>query len=187
MASTHLDYSLADKMVTESIHSFANDSFHGDVQQALSEIHQGNCEVCGAVAECLARQIASFLAQAEPAIKVVYRYGPDSDITQDSSHPYRKSGINLLAWSGRKNTAFNSLASSIIRSLSDRRRRILCRNATPACQVIEIQLVDDKDVAENRGQAVLVNSPLIRSQQVWNLAEKNGSSEAQLFKISSDP
>ena len=175
MASVHLDHSLADKMVTEAIRSFAEAKFHGDVQLTLQEIHQGNCEVCGSVSRCLARQMAGYLAQMDHTIKAVFRYEPDYDTPRHTfehqSVQLRKSSINLVAWGGRKSAAFNSLSSTLTNAISDRRKRILCRKASVVCQELDIQMVEDKDVLENRGQALLINSPLIRTEQIWKQPE----------------
>src|SRR5665811_1456785 len=115
MASVHLDQSLADKMVHEAVRTHAEAKFHGNVQRTVQEIQQGNCEVCGSVSGCIARQVGVYLGQMDRTVKAVFMYQPDFSnprpVLGNEPVPMRKGGINLVAWVGRKSAAFNSLSS----------------------------------------------------------------------------
>src|SRR5450759_4972705 len=117
MASVQLDQSLADKMVNEAVRSHAEAKFHGNVQRVIQEIQQGNCEVCGSVSGCIARQIGVYLGQIDRTVKAVFIYEPDFSnprpVLGKEPVQMRKGAINLVAWVGRKSAAFDSLSSSL--------------------------------------------------------------------------
>ena len=174
MASEHLDQSLADKMVNEAVRVEAEAKFHGSMPRTLQEIQQGNCEVCGAVSDCIARQVGGYLGQMDRTVKAVFKYEPESATARpvlaalaalgSEPMPLRKGGINLVAWVSRKSAAFNSLSSTLESVISERRRKIHCKNALAACYVLDIKTIDETEVFENRGLAMIANSPLIRTE-----------------------
>lgn len=184
MASVHLDQSLADKMVNEAVRTHAEAKFHGNVQRTVQEIQQGNCEVCGSVSGCIARQVGVYLGQMDRNVKAVFMYQPDFSnprpVLGNEPVPMRKGGINLVAWVGRKSAAFNSLSSTLETVITERRRKMRCKDALASCYVLDIQTVEETEVLENRGQALIVNSPLIRTEQLWKRPEMKGQAEGRL-------
>lgn len=172
MAPVHLDQSFANKMVNDALRTYADARFRGDVDQTLQEIKQGNCEVCGAVSTCLASQLAAYLGQVDPTVRAVFRYEPDyaapRQLPGRESIPLRKGGINLVAWVSRKSATFNTLSSNLEKLLAEPRKKIGCRNASNACYVLDIQAVEEKEVTEDRGLGLVVNSALIQTASLWN-------------------
>jgi hypothetical protein len=184
MASVHLDQSLADKMINDALRAHAEAKFNGNSQRVLQEIQQGNCEVCGAVSECIARQVGAYLGQMDRTVKAVFRYEPDYARPRLQSggaqSALRKGGINLVAWVGRRSAAFNSLSSTLETVVSERRRKMRCKDAQAACYVLDIQTVEETETLENRGMSLVVNSPVVRSQQLWKRPEMKGTTDEHL-------
>ena len=87
----------------------AIERFQGSVTRTTQEIQRGNCEVCGAVSDCLARQVGTYLGQMDRTVKAVFRYQADETTprqAQGKGAPQpRKGGINLVAWVGRRSLA----------------------------------------------------------------------------------
>jgi hypothetical protein len=179
MAPVHLDQAFANKMVNEALHTYADARFHGNVEQTLQEIQQGNCEVCGSVSTCLASQLAAYLGQVDPTVRAVFRYEPDyaapRQLPGREPVPLRKGGINLVAWVSRKSATFQTLSSSLEKLLAEPRKKIDCRNAGNACYVIDLQAVEEKEVLEDRGLGLVVNSALIHTTPLWNRIGASGS------------
>jgi hypothetical protein len=65
-----------------------------------------------------------------------------------------------VAWVDRKSAALVSLGSTLENALAERLRAFECKNSTPACYVMQIQLVDDREVSERRGYGAFVNNLL---------------------------
>jgi len=171
MATVHLDHALADELVNKAVRSCADIHSHGESQRIIQELQNGNCEVCGSLSNCLARQVGIYLGQVDRTIKAVYRYEPEYSVPRpvlgNGGTPLRRGGINLVAWVGRKSAASTSLGAMLESVLAERRKKLLCKNATPACNVLDIQMVEEKDVLESRSQAMMVNCMFLRSVQVW--------------------
>ena len=65
-----------------------------------------------------------------------------------------------------------ALGATLENGLAECLRTFDCKNSTPACYVMQIQLVDDKEVKERRGYGAFVNNPYLRSTPVWRRAEQ---------------
>ena len=183
MAKDNLEQALADEMVQNALRECAEAQFNGNIPQVLKEIQGGSCDVCGFVAGGLARQVGSSLGEKERGIKAVFRCEPDYSAARSvpggGPSALRKGGIHLVGWAARKPPALQAQSSRLVEALTQRRRKILCANCTAACSVIDFQMVDDGEVQENRGLAVMVNSLFAQSTQVWRRPGANGHSEAQ--------
>lgn len=170
MSSVRLDSTVAEDMVNMAVRTTAQSQFYGNIERTVQEIQGGNCEVCGAVSDCLARQVGTYLGGIDRTVKAVFRCEPEYATPRQvdgGAPPLRRGGINLVAWVGRKNAALASLGATLESLLAERRKKLRCPNAGPACTILDIQMVEDKDVLENRGPAVVVNSLYLRSVQMW--------------------
>ena len=183
-----LDQSVADDMVNMAVRTTAQAQFYGDIERTIQEVQAGNCEVCGAVSDCLARQVGDYLGQMDRTVKAVFRYEPDyatpRQVETNGAPQLRRGGINLVAWVERKNAAFSALGSTLERVLAERSKKLRCGKSSPACYVLDIQMVEDKDVQENRGLALAANSLYMRSVQVWKRPDATSPSSARKLDLS---
>jgi hypothetical protein len=166
-----MDLALADQMVDKAVNLCAIRMFDGDTQKALHSLQQGRCDVCGLLSTELVKQVSAYLSQTDRTVKAVYEFEseaaslrPKVGIRSNLGH---KQGINLVTWVNRKSAALTALGAALETSLTEARRKLGCKNASPACFTLGIQMVDDKDVQELRGYGVIVNSTTIRSLKVW--------------------
>jgi len=184
MSSSQLDQALAGEMVREAVAFCAEKAFAGDSQQARQALQQGRCDVCGYVSSSLVRQVGEYLGQMDKTVKAVYQFEPEPTSARPQVVPSNqdwgtkgikssgiRTGINLVAWVDRKSAALNALGETVEAVLAESRRGLGCKNATPACYTLEVEMVDDKDVLERRGYGVVVNSMYMRSVPVWTRAE----------------
>jgi hypothetical protein len=173
MTTVQLDQALADQMIEKAVASCADKKFRGETESALQALRQGRCDICGYVAGSLVQQIGQYLGQMDRTVKAVYAYEPErGSLRPEIGRQAARRGINLIAWVERKSAALGALAATLETVLAERRRRFGCKNATAACFVLDVEMVDDKDVLDRRGYGVLVNSLYVRSSQVWSRGEE---------------
>jgi len=201
MPTMQVDEALADQMLDKAIQTCADLRFHGDLVQTHQAMHLGRCDICATVSECLVRQVGEYLGKMDRTVKSVYQYEPQFPSLrpnwEDPRVSSRPAGINMVAWVERKSAALTALCATLEKVLSESRQRFRCRNACPACYILDIQMIEDRDVHESRGYGMVVNNMAVRSVQVWRREDgmaRTGSSlreaaplEMQLLLASYDP
>ena len=171
MPDLQVDQALADQMVDRALQVCADVKFHGDKEKTVQALQLGRCDICRLVSDSVVRQVGEYLGQVDRTVKAVYQYEPEfaalqlkSDELPGQANP---AGINLVAWVERKNAALTALAAMLENVLSVSRQRFRCPNAVPACYILDIQMIDDRDVRENRGYGLMVNSRFVRTTELW--------------------
>ena len=165
MIGDQIDQTLTDQMVERAIVACAEAHFAGDTRRARHALLQGQCEHCKCVSDCLVSQICAYLGQMDKTLKAIYQYEPDT------THPNELKehmGINLVAWVERKSAAFSALVNTLETFLAASQRQMGCVKADTSCFVLDIQMVDDRDVQECRGHAMFVEHPRLQSKLVWS-------------------
>jgi len=179
MSSVQLDQALADRMIDRGVSFCAEKRFAGDTQQALNALHMGRCDVCDHLSYSLVRQVSDYLGQIDRTVRAVYAFEAERIKTGDSGATRQKSGINLVVWVDRKSAALSALGATLETVLAKSRRKLGCPHASPACYVLSLQLVDDRDVQERRGYGMLVENVFLRSLPVWTRLEQQASPAVQ--------
>jgi len=175
MATVQMDQALADEMVGKAITYCAERKFSGDTDEAMLALRRGRCDICNVLSDCLVKEVSEYLGRMDKMVKAVYRFEQESIVLEKDgmggSVSSLRSGINLVAWVERKSAALNALRSTLENALTESRRRFGCQNTRPACYVMDVQLVDDKDVQERRGYGIVINSMYLHATQVWSRLE----------------
>lgn len=175
MATVQMDQVLADQMIEQAVAFCAEKKFNGDQQAARLALRQGQCDVCRYLSNSLVSQVSNYLGQMDRTVKAVYEFEIEHSSLRpksgDKAAAYRKTGLNLVAWVDRKSPVLNTLGATLETLLSESRGKLGCKNATPTCYTLNLQMVDDKDVQERRGYGVIVNSVYVQSKQVWARAD----------------
>ncbi len=165
-----IDQALTDKMIEQGIAECAELHFAGDTRRVYHALLIGRCEHCKCLSNSLVKQISAYIGQVDNLIKAVYQYEPSQypDV-QPIEHTGIKdsTGIHLIAWVERKSAALTALTETLKVVLAGSQRALGCPNVTPACYTLDIEMVDDHDVLENRGYGLLINHPHLHSQSVW--------------------
>ncbi|OGO33844.1 MAG: hypothetical protein A2W35_00850 [Chloroflexi bacterium RBG_16_57_11] len=167
MIGMQIDQSLIDGMVDQAIIECADELLAGDTHRVRQMMLQGHCEYCGRVSESLARQLGEYLGRMDRTVKAVYHYEPveTPEITRSGSEPHV--GINLVVWAERKSAALNALLETLETVLKASRHKISCADAPPRCFSLDVKMVSDQEVQEQRGLGLLVESSYLRSTSVW--------------------
>lgn len=194
-----MDQAAADEMVKKAIMYCADKKFGGNADETMLALRQGRCDICHALSDCLVREVSEYLGCMDKMVKAVYRFEPETFIARNErvfkSAAGQKAGINLIAWVNRKSHALSSLGSTLESTLTESRRQLGCQNAGSACYVMDVQLVDDKDVQERRGYGVVINNMYLHATQVWSrpdghediVIRRTNESQEPDFESSFDP
>ena len=176
MLPIQIDPNTAERLFSEAITLASNNKFEGDIKTTQSALQQGQCDICRLVSNLLVTQIGEYLSQLDKTVKVIYKYEPEhvniQNLNTGAIHSISKSGINLIARVERKSAALLTLVATLENSLTIVRKRFGCSDSTPECYTLDIQLVDDQDVLENRGMGMIAKSLYVRSIPVW-IREEN--------------
>ena len=183
MSTVQMDQALADKIVEKAITFCADKKLSGDVQEAALALEQGRCDVCSFFADSLIRQVSAYLGEMDKTVRAIYKVEPEYASLRPQAGVRgvagRRTGITLIAWVDRKSAALSSLSATLEAVLSESRRKIGCKNASPACRTLAVQMIDDRDVQEWRGYAMLANSMYVRSMQVWSRPDEQTRAETE--------
>lgn len=175
MLPIQMDNHIASQLLEEALLITAQKKFEGDLQTTKNALLQGQCDVCRFVSGILVTEIGDYLSSLDKTIQVIFKYEPEHvnirRLASGSIHSTSKAGINLVAKVERKSAALLTLVATLESALSEARHQIGCKNATPECYVLDIQMVDDRDVLENRGLAMMMNSMYVRAMPVWRRPE----------------
>jgi hypothetical protein len=168
MIGIQIDQALTDKMLDLAITECAEELYSGDTRRLRQALLQGHCNDCRHVASSLARQISEYLGRVDRTVKSVYYYEPveaPGSSLPENYPPYV--GINLVVWVERKSAALSALLETLETVLKASQRNVGCADASPRCFSLDVKLVSDQEVQEQRGLGLLVEKSFLRSTPVW--------------------
>jgi hypothetical protein len=167
-----IDQIFADMMIERAVETCAKENFSGNVRQMRQALFMGDCAQCRCVSSQLVKQIGEYLGEIDGTIRAVYQYEPAAREPIDNSPEDKRTGIHFIIWTARKSAALNTLVKTLEASLSASQRKLGCANTSPECLVLDMHVVDDRDVHEGRGIALLVKAPVLQAKRVWEQPEK---------------
>ncbi len=163
-----LDPALADQMVEQAVAECAESHFAGDERRARLALLRGQCEHCDCIRASLVRRIGEYLGQVGASVKAVYTFDAPNDRDEDAHAGH--DGIHLVVWVDRKSQALRSLAATLETALAASQRKLGCPLATPECYRLDMEIIDDRDVAERRGFGLLIDQRQLSALPVWERA-----------------
>jgi hypothetical protein len=139
-------------------------------EQAVEALRCGDCSVCEYLRYGLAEGVADYLGSVDDTVKAIYTYEPEYAASVDEPLPGRPNlspGISMIAWVSRKSAALSSVVTSLGSALAEEFGRFGCPKANALCSMLDVKLVDDKEVQERTGYGALVGSLYVRPLEVW--------------------
>ncbi len=141
------------------------------MEETMDTIRKGDCQACQHVKYYLAKQIGEILGSVDENVKAIYIYEPDYaagiyDATGEE--PNLASGINMIAWVGRKTAALSSVVASLDEALMAARAPLLCPKASRICYSLDAVIVDDEEVSNRMGYGALIGSLHVHPTMVWS-------------------
>ena len=135
-------------------------------QAAINSLKQGDRRACEYCLYSIAEQVGAALGALDENIKVVYMF--EYDATPEDLCFNEKPGaplVHLLVWTRRKTEALKSLVSMLDRALAQSYARLI--GPRQLQHLLDVQVIDDADVAQRVGYAALLNSLHYRPLKVW--------------------
>jgi len=185
MLGIQVDQALTNMMIEKAIVECADKIFAGDTLRMRQSLLQAHCEHCRCLNDSLARQIGEYMGQVDQTVKAVFHYKPvdkSGNELPELREPH--GGINLVVWVERKSAALSTLIDALEIALQTSQRKIGCASAGSTCFALDVKLVSDHEVQEERGLSLLVHNTHIRSTPVW---ERSASSIPVTDNIETEP
>jgi hypothetical protein len=178
MTTEQIDQVLADKMIENGLELCAETFFTGNTDWALQALRQGRDDVCTALSDSLGIQISEYLGGMDKTVKVIFRYEADDEYSHDETLNDTTQGwrgsINLVAWVDRKSAALSALVATLKSSLDESQKRRIWRSPESTSGIsLDVAMVDDEDVRDQRGVGVIAKGQRIYSTQVWPVAVRS--------------
>jgi hypothetical protein len=158
--------STAAVVVTQALEFCAQKMGLAGHQAVVDRLQQGDIDACRYCHYSVAKQVAESLGALDGTIKVVYAV--DYDATPEDicfSEGSRSSLVHLIIWAERKTKALGSLVSALDRALV--RRYADVTGMHRLAHLLDVQVVDDSDVANRVGYGAMLASLYNRPIQVW--------------------
>lgn len=195
MVTEELTSDLADQMVKDAVKFCATQFLDGDIQSTLKALRDGRQDICIQFSNNLGAQIAEYLGKMDKTVKAIYEYSIDPQsirVHENHSTVTMPFGINLVSWVGRKSAALNALVITMTAALDEAQRKLSIGDSEHVSFPLDVKMVDDNEVKNHHGYAVIVHSELIRSMQVWpqidqpprtTAAESSGRRDNELLDL----
>jgi len=172
MTTEQIDPVLADEMIENAIEQCAEQFFTGNTDWAVQALRQGREDVCEAFSDSLGLQIAEYLGGMDKTVQAIFRYEADKErphnVERDESTQGWRGSINLVAWVGRKSAALTALVATLKSTLEESQRKLIWRSPESTSGIsLDVAMVNDGDVGDQRGVGVIADSQRIYSTQVW--------------------
>ena len=178
--TVELDAALADLMVRRAVAECAEVHFAGDERRTRLALLRGQCEHCECIRQALVQSVATYLGEVGASVKAVYAFDPPASEGGAASNPLPAAaepgppehhGIHIVVWVDRKSQALRSLAATLETALAASQRKLGCPLATNDCYRLDMEIVDDREVAEQRGFGLLIDHRNLEARPVWERSE----------------
>jgi len=108
----------------------------------------------------------------DKTVQAIFRYEADKErphnVERDESTQGWRGSINLVAWVGRKSAALTALVATLKSTLEESQRKLIWRSPESTSGIsLDVAMVNDGDVGDQRGVGVIADSQRIYSTQVW--------------------
>jgi hypothetical protein len=141
-------------------------------QPVVERLRQGDSVACGYCLYSIAKQVAETIASLDENVKAVYAL--DYDATpEDLCFGKAMRGapmVHLIVWTGRKTAALRSLVLALDRTLAQAYATMLGMRPSvegTLASLLDVQVIDDADVASRTGYGALLRSIHHRPIQIW--------------------
>ena len=158
----------AERMIGNALEYCNAKTAHRGPEQIREALRAENSMVHDYFRHSLACQIAEYLAQLDPCVVQIYthNYGDAEEEGED-----RKCGItsniNLIIHVRRKTAALSSIIWSLDQALLERYRQLIAPKGERMASLLDVQMVDDREVEESIGLGAVLRSVYVRPVRVW--------------------
>jgi hypothetical protein len=182
MGTAEINSGLADQMVKNAVKKSAVKYLDGNIQHTISSLQEGRRDICIAFAHFLALEVAEYLGKMDKTVKAIYEYSVDPRsvrVHEKDKIPSEAIGINLVSWVERKSAALRELVVTLNTVLSEAEQKLGFGDPEFTHFPLDLKMVDNEEVHNQHGYAVIVNSERINSTQVWPQIDQSPRNEVQ--------
>jgi hypothetical protein len=157
--------SMAVDMLNKALEFGAQKMGYDNAHVAIERLHQGNQATRQYCLYSIAEQVGDTLGSLDENVKAVYIFDHDATAEDVIFGEERPPLVHLLVWVERKTEALNSLVTMLDRALANSYgQRIGPRELV---HLLDVQVIDDADVAQRSGYAALLQSLHHRPIRIW--------------------
>ncbi len=170
MSVNTLDTATVTGMMEEAIEFCAKKTGLNGRDQTIEALRCGDCSICEYLRYGLAERVSEYLGWVDDTVKAIYTYEPEYATNMDGplpDRPHLSPGISMIAWVNRKSAALSSVVTSLGSALAEEFRQLACPKANALCCMLDVKLVDDKEVQERTGYGALIGSLYVRPLEIW--------------------
>lgn len=138
--------------------------------QVLERLQRGDRSTCDRYRYGLAKQVAEAIGILDQGIRSIHLMEYDATPTdvcfcEANADPR----IHLVVWTQRRTQALGALTAAIDRALVQTYRDIVCAPALQ--QLLDVQVVDDAEVAQRSGYGAMLSSIHHRPLPLWRRSD----------------
>jgi hypothetical protein len=158
---------IAEHILRKAISFCAEKTNEADTDAALDRIRKGDRTTCDYYVYGLAKYLAASLGALDEHARAAYTLEYEA-ISDDACYTENGPGapmVHLIVWTKRKTAAFHALVGALDYALA---RALAARfGRAPQQSVLDVQLVDDQDLANRTSYGALFHAIHHRPLQVW--------------------
>ena len=160
--------STVESVVTKALKTSANKMGLGNVKALIALMKEGDSVAFNYYNYNIAKQLGEVLGSWDKNIRAVYAHDYDDATPEEAcfenASPF--SLVHMIIWAEHKTKALDALVETIDRAMVQHHRHMLGRINLE--HVLDVQLIDDEDVRNRTGYAVLLKSIYQPPIQVWH-------------------
>ncbi len=160
--------STVEYIVTKALTSSAQKMGLGDTEALVTCLRNCDCAAVSYYCHDVARELGEVLGAWSKNVRAVYACRCDDNTSGEcclGGNTATMDLIHMIIWAEKKSKALNALIDALDSAMVQEHRRLLGRHQLK--QVLDAQVVDDEDVRNRTGYAVLLGSIHQPPIQVW--------------------
>jgi predicted nucleotidyltransferase len=132
-------------------------------EEVLQLLARGDSWVHSTFRYALVNQICQYLSRLGTVVRSVYIYG---SCMEDRARPC--SDVDIIIWVNEKSDALVLLLERLNYLISDYYRALMGDKAEGMARMLDIHLVDDREVEAREGYGAVLSSPYTSPVRIWS-------------------
>lgn len=135
-------------------------------EAVVTHLAAGDAAVTSYFHYSLAKQVAVYLGTLDQDIKAAYTFDDEATPEDVCFGEVRRPLVHLVIWVERKTAALSALVGTLDRLLSE--QAAVALNLVEGQEyILDVQTVDDSEIANRTGYGALLSSVQHRPMQIW--------------------
>ncbi len=158
----------AAEMVSNALHYCEGKTAYRGADQLAAALRAEIPQVHDYFRHALTTSLANYLIRLDDSVIEVYSYCYGDAEEEGEDRSCRVTGsLNLILHVRRRTAALSSVEVSLDQALLEQYKRLIAPNGDRMTSFLDLQMVDDRDVAEGLGFGAVLKSTFSRPVRVW--------------------